>query len=262
MRLLPSPEREAMFAIYAFSRAVDDIADEPGPTREQRRAELNAWRHDIAALYFGKPSPRAQFLDRYIRRYGLRKEDFLAVIDGMEMDVNEDIRAPELKKLDLYCDRVACAVGRLSIKVFGMEEGPGFDLADHLGRALQLTNILRDLDEDAAGGRLYLPRELLDAAGIPSSDPMTVIADPNIGKTCVALAAMAREHYRGAKRVLNTWPRGKLRAPKLMSAVYSQILDKVERQGWAPPRRRVRLGRGRLIAIAVRYGLFSFIASR
>ena len=262
MRLLPAPERDAMFAIYAFSRAVDDIADEAGPTREERRAELNAWRHDIAALYYGKPAPRAHFLDRYVRHYGLRKDDFLAVIDGMEMDVVEDIRAPDLKKLDLYCDRVACAVGRLSIKVFGMEEGPGFELAQHLGRALQLTNILRDLDEDAAAGRLYLPRELLDAAGIGSNDPKTVIADPNIGKACVPLAAMARGHYRSAKRVLYAWPRGKLRAPKLMGAVYSQILDKMERHGWAPPRRRVKLGRGRLIAIALRYGLFSFISSR
>lgn len=257
MRLLPAPEREAMFAIYAFSRAVDDIADEPGPSRDERRIELDAWRRDLAAVYDGKPAPRAQFLSRYVRRYGLRLEDFLAVVDGMRMDVNEDIRAPDLKKLDLYCDRVASAVGRLSIKVFGMDEGPGFELAKHLGRALQLTNILRDLDEDAAAGRLYLPHELLGQAGIRSSDPATVIGHPNIDKPCAALAAMAREHYRGAGRVFKARPRGKLRAPKLMGAVYSQILDKMESGGWAPPRRRVKLGRGRLIAIALRHGLFS-----
>ena len=91
-----------------------------------------------------------------------RLEDFLTVLDGMDMDVAEDIVAPDLATLDLYCDRVASAVGRLSIKVFGMEEGPGFELAHHLGRALQLTNILRDIDEDAAIGRLYLPREYLE----------------------------------------------------------------------------------------------------
>ena len=92
------------------------------------------------------------------------------MLDGMEMDVAEDIVAPDLATLDLYCDRVASAVGRLSIKVFGMEEGPGFALAHHLGRALQLTNILRDIDEDAAIGRLYLPREYLVAAGLLPPD--------------------------------------------------------------------------------------------
>ncbi len=257
MRLLPREEREAMFAIYAFSRAVDDIADEPGPSRQERRLQLDAWRRDIASVYAGETAARTEFLVVHIRRFGLRKEDFLAVIDGMEMDVVEDIRAPDLLKLDLYCDRVACAVGRLSIKVFGMEEGPGFELAHHLGRALQLTNILRDLDEDAAAGRLYLPRELLDVAGIEARDPATVVAHANIGKPCAALAAMAREHYQNARRIFETRPRGNLRAPRLMGAVYSRILDDMEHVGWAPPRRRVRLGRGRLLAIAVRHGLFA-----
>ena len=96
----------------------------------------------------------------------MRREDFHAVIDGMAMDVAADIRAPDLATLDLYCDRVASAVGRLSIKVFGMTETEGFLLAHHLGRALQLTNILRDIDEDAGIGRLYLPRENLEAAGV------------------------------------------------------------------------------------------------
>ncbi len=102
----------------------------------------------------------------------MRREDFQAVIDGMDMDVRSDIRAPDLATLELYCHRVASAVGRLSVKVFGMEEADGVKLAHHLGRALQLTNILRDLDEDAAIGRLYLPREGLEAAGIDDADPV------------------------------------------------------------------------------------------
>jgi phytoene synthase len=256
MRLLPAAEREAMFAIYAFSRAVDDIADEPGPTREERLAELDAWRRDIEGAYAGTTPRRTAFLVPIIRRYGLRKADLLDLVDGMQMDVVEDIRAPDLAKLDQYCDRVASAVGRMSIKVFGMEEGAGFELAYHLGRALQLTNILRDLDEDSAAGRLYLPRALLDAAGIRSSDPAAVIADPKIGNVCAALAALAREHYRGAERVFKSRPRGNLRAPRLMGAVYSEILNKMESQGWAPPRKRVRLSRGRLLAIALRHALF------
>ena len=171
MRLMPTPEREAMFAIYAFSRAVDDIADDGARARDARAAALESWRTDIEALYAGSPPPRAAFLRAAVKRYGLRKEDFLTLIDGMAMDVAEDIRGPDLATLDLYCDRVASAVGRLSIKVFDMDEGPGFALAHHLGRALQLTNILRDIDEDAAVGRLYLPHESLIEAGIESRDP-------------------------------------------------------------------------------------------
>jgi len=166
MRLMPKAEREAMFAIYAFCRMVDDIADDGVGTREERFAALTAWRRDLGVLYAGGTPVQSTFLKDAVARYRLRQEDFLAIVDGMEMDVHADIVAPELVILDLYCDRVASAVGRLSIKVFGMDEGPGFDLAHHLGRALQLTNILRDLDEDAAIGRLYLAREHLEAAGI------------------------------------------------------------------------------------------------
>jgi len=156
MRLMPKEQREAMFAIYGFCRLVDDIADDGIGTRAERHAELVKWRVDLDELYAGNPPERAQFLAEPVKQYGLRKQDFLTVVDGMDMDVAEDIVAPDLKTLDLYCERVASSVGRLSIKVFGMDEGPGFELAHHLGRALQLTNILRDLDEDAGISRLYL----------------------------------------------------------------------------------------------------------
>ncbi len=160
MRILPRAQRDAMFEIYAFCRQVDDIADSPGP-RAVRREQLQHWRLDINSLYAGKPVPRTQGLVRPVAAFGLRREDFHAVIDGMEMDVVTDIRAPDEATLDLYCDRVASAVGRLSVCVFGMEQQDGLALAHYLGRALQLTNILRDLDEDASIGRLYLPAQVL-----------------------------------------------------------------------------------------------------
>jgi phytoene synthase len=168
MRILPRAQRNAMFAIYGFCRQVDDVADSRGP-RDARLAELAAWRADIEALYCGFPNSgslpaRTRDLAKPVRDYGLDQADFLAVIDGMEMDVVTDIRAPTWSELDLYCDRVASAVGRLSVRIFGLENKPGRQLAHHLGRALQLTNILRDLDEDAAAGRLYLPREALAEA--------------------------------------------------------------------------------------------------
>jgi phytoene synthase len=256
MRVLPKAERAAMFAVYAFCRAVDDIADDIHGPREERRAALDAWRADIESLYAGQAPGRAGIVAEAAHRFGLEKVDFLAVIDGMQMDADEDIRAPDMAKLDLYCDRVASAVGRLSVKVFGMEQAPGLKLAHHLGRALQLTNILRDLDEDAGLGRLYLPRELLAAAGITSDDPAAVIADPRVDEACQALAEQAHAHYRAADWVMAARPVGKLAAPRLMGAVYSRILARTEAAGWAPPRSRARLGKGELMWILLRRGLF------
>ena len=257
MRLLPKPEREAMFAIYAFAHAVDDIADEGDAKAAERKAALDAWRQSIASLYEGTPAGPGAFLAEPVRHYGLKKDDFLALIDGMEMDLGVPICAPDLPTLDLYCDRVASAVGRLSVKVFGMDEAPGIRLACHLGWALQLTNILRDLDKDAQTGRLYLPREYLQAAGIESREPHAVIAHPEINRACLLLAKLAHEHYKGAQAVLDARPRGLLRAPRLMGAVYGEILRKMERTGWAPPRTRVRIGRLRLLWIVLTRGLFA-----
>jgi len=167
MRILRREQREAMFEIYSFCRAVDDIADSDAP-HAQRLEGLLVWRKNIDSLYSGSIPPELGGLARAIAHYALRKDDFLAVIDGVEMDARADIRAPSFNELDLYCDRVASAVGRLSVRIFGMDDADGVALAFHLGRALQLTNILRDIDEDAAIGRLYLPQEPLRKAGITS----------------------------------------------------------------------------------------------
>ena len=256
MRLMPKAEREAMFAIYGFCRIVDDIADDGIGTRAERAVELTKWRVELDALYEGHPAERIQFLVEPVKRYGLRKADFLTVIDGMDMDVIEDIVAPDGKTLDLYCERVASAVGRLSIKVFGMEEGPGFELAHHLGRALQLTNILRDIDEDAGIGRLYLPREYLTETGITSLDPKTIVADPRIDLVCKHVARDAHKFYDGAAAVLAKRPKGRIATPRLMGAVYSEILRQTEAVGWAPPRTRVSLSKPKLLGIVLRHGLF------
>ena len=155
MRILPKPRREAMFSLYGFCRMVDDIADERGSsTSSQRIADLERWRAEIAALFAARAPLHLAGLDEAVRRYDLGQKDFDAIIDGMEMDAARDVRAPDWETLDLYCDRVASAVGRLSVRIFGLDPEPGDALAHHLGRALQLTNILRDIDEDAAMGRL------------------------------------------------------------------------------------------------------------
>lgn len=251
MRILPRPQREAMFEVYSFCRAVDDIADDPGP-REVRRAQLERWRSDIDALYRGAPPPQLSGLAKAVRQFMLQRDDFLAVIDGMEMDVLADIRAPDRVTLELYCDRVACAVGRLSVRVFGMEHKAGLALADHLGRALQLTNILRDLDEDAALGRLYLPREALRDCGIISTDPAAVLAHPLLGEACAALVKAARAHFSQAHAIMADSPRGVVRAPRIMGEAYGLILDRLEARGFAPPRPSIRLPRARILFIVLR----------
>jgi squalene synthase HpnD len=256
MRVMPKAERAAMFAIYSFCRMVDDIADDGTRPRATRATELDRWRADLGALYADRPAGRAGFLKDAVDDFGLRQADFLAVIDGMAMDVDADIRAPDLETLNLYCDRVAVAVGRLSIRIFGMEEGPGLQLAHRLGRALQLTNILRDVDEDAAIGRLYLPRELLAKAAIVTTDPIAAIADPRVDGACRDLAALALDHFAAADRVLRAKPRGRLLAPRLMSAVYRTILQEMLLEGWVAPRRRIRIGKARLLWLVARCSVF------
>jgi phytoene synthase len=252
MRILPHEQRKAMFEIYSFCRAVDDIADSDA-SRSWRLAGLAQWRRDIEALYAGQTPAQLEALGQCIARFSLRREDFMAVIDGMEMDAVEDIHAPDLERLDLYCDRVASAVGRLSVRVFGMDDQDGPLLAHHLGRALQLTNILRDIDEDAAAGRLYLPREALQSAGIDASDPLAVILDSAIGTACMFIVERARDHFAKADAVMARSSRRVVRAPKIMGEAYRQMLEDLVTRGWIWPRGPVHVSRSHLLRIALRH---------
>jgi squalene synthase HpnD len=254
MRILPRAQREAMFEIYSFCRLVDDVADSNAPHAE-RRQQLAQWRKHIEAVFKGQPPADLQTLARVVREFSLRKEDFLAVIDGMEMDAAQDIRAPDWATLDLYCDRVASAVGRLSVRVFGMNEKDGIALAHHLGRALQLTNILRDLDEDAEIGRLYLPKEALAEAGITYNEPMAVLANPAMSRACEAVVARARGHFREADAIMARSPRRVVRAPRIMDQVYRVMLEGMAARGWTPPRTRVQVSGLRLSWIALQYAI-------
>jgi presqualene diphosphate synthase len=261
MRILEPARRDAMYAIYGFCRAVDDIADDEGDPAE-RRAGLNAWRKAIADLYRGRVDPLCAALAEPRQRFGLERADFEAVIDGMQMDVDEDIRAPDWAKLDLYCDRVASAVGRLSLRAFGYVPAStpagalsedASALAHHLGRALQLTNILRDLDEDCARGRLYLPREALQAAGITDFDPASALAHPALGQVCAEVAARAREHFDVSWKIIAKGPGRNVKAPALMAAAYGSILDRLLARGFAAPRPRVSASKGRVLLALARY---------
>ncbi|HET6183760.1 MAG TPA: presqualene diphosphate synthase HpnD [Acetobacteraceae bacterium] len=232
MRVLPPDRRMAIYAIYAFCRDVDDIADEQGTLAEKRRC-LDEWRERIAALYRGEAadSAVARVLRAAIGRFGLRQEDFQAVIDGMQMDAETAIVAPALATLDLYCDRVAAAVGRLSVRAFGDSSTAADRVAYNLGRALQLTNILRDLKEDAARGRLYLPREWLNEAGVPA-EPQAALASPDLGVVCERMAAQAAEHFRAARAAMAACDRRAMKPARLMAGSYAGILAALRRRGW------------------------------
>jgi len=254
MRLLPRPRREAMYAIYAFCREVDDIADEGGSPEEKCRA-LAAWREEIDRLYAGEPRlPTSQALLRPLRDYALPKEEFLAVIDGMEMDARADIRAPSLADFRLYCRRVAGAVGVLSVHAFGATEPEARELALAEGDALQFTNILRDVAEDAERGRLYLPRELLQRHGIETTEPLAVLRDPRLPAVCRDLAALARERFAEAERLMAQCRRGPMRPARIMLAVYRRLLARLEQDGWRDMTARVSLPKAEKLWIALKNG--------
>ena len=256
MRLLPEARRAAMFAIYAFCREVDDIADEGG-TQAEKQAGLAAWRVEIDRLYAGKPEhPIAQALLQPMRDFNLRRADFLAVIDGMEMDATEEIQAPDMTLLDLYCDRVASAVGRLSVRAFGATEEKADDVAYHLGRALQLTNILRDVAEDATRNRLYLPRDLLMKHGIGSQAPADMLAHPNLPAVCRDLASVAQRHFAEADAAMRQCAKGPMRPARIMGAVYGAILEKLIAWNWRDFTTPVKVPKWRKLWLALRYGFF------
>lgn len=256
MRVLPPAQREAMFGIYAFCRAVDDIADSDAPAPE-RRAGLERWRRAIDACYDGPPPPGAATLRRHIDTYGLPREDFQSVIDGMMMDAGDDgICAPDAATLDMYCDRVASSVGRLSVRVFGMPREDGVELAHHLGRALQLTNILRDIDEDAACGRVYLPREALEEAGVPAGMPGHIVAHPSLPGACDSVAALAVRHYCEADVVLGRNRGRAVRAPRIMGDGYRALLSELLARGWDSPRRPVSVPKMQRMGIFLRHAFF------
>lgn len=251
MRLLPRAKREAMFAVYAFCRAVDDIADGELPP-DRKIAALAGWRREIDGLYAGRPEdPVARALAAPVARFGLRKEDFLAVIDGVEMDARGPIVAPTMAELELYCARVAGAVGCLSVRIFGAPQPEGDQLAAELGEAVQLTNLLRDIAEDAAVGRLYLPRELLAEAGIPPS--VALARDhPRLADVCDRLARRAEARFAAAERTLAGLSRRDLKPARIIRAIYRRLLQRLTERGFRTLEPAVRLGRGEKLAIALR----------
>jgi phytoene synthase len=244
-----------MYAVYAFCRVVDDIADEPGDPADKRR-QLAWWREEIDRLYAGAPThPVTVALTGPVAEYHLPKEDFLAVIDGCEMDGDNAMVRPSLAQLTLYCDRVASAVGRLSVRVFGEDRPQGQTVANATGMALQLTNILRDVAVDAEIGRLYLPDEILAAHGIDSRDPGEVLAHPALVAVCRDLAVIAGEYFAASDRAMAECSRRAMRPATLMKEMYRGVYRRLEAEGFQPRLPPVRLPAGAKLWCVLRHGL-------
>ena len=255
MKILPAERRRAMYAIYAFCREVDDVADEPGETAAKKQC-LAAWREEIARLYTGEPQrPTTRALLRPVRCFDLPRDEFLAVIDGVEVDAAPAVRMQTLEELLSYCRKVAGAVGMLSIHAFGVPRDPGYQIAEALGHAVQLTNILRDVKEDAAIERLYVPLELVRRHGVAEGPLDAVFIHPGFAAACTELAELARDYYARTDRLLARLGRKQARPIVLMMAVYRETLRRLEKRGWTRIDTPVRLTRARKLWVALRYGL-------
>lgn len=257
MRFLPEPRRSSMFAIYAFCRAVDDIADGQGSPDGKCRA-LAAYRIAIEELYGGRMPELAAVRDLspVIQRHDLRMTDLLAVIDGMETDASASVRIADAAALALYIDRVAGAVGRMSCRVFGLPEAVHAPLSEALGKAFQLTNILRDLREDAQRDRVYLPTDSLMENGLDHLPPDALVDHGDLSGVCRPLADEAAQRFRDADELMRGCPPGAVKPVRMMRAAYGRLFDKVVATGFAPlPARRVRLGGAEKFAIALRHGI-------
>ncbi|EME71972.1 putative phytoene synthase [Paramagnetospirillum caucaseum] len=255
MRLLDRPRRYAMYAVYAFCREVDDIADEPGDP-DVKRAQLAEWRVELDRLYAGAPThPIAKALHGPVLQYNLPKDDFLAVIAGCESDAQPEVTRLSMAELELYCDRVACAVGRLSVRVFGPLRPKSIETANATGMALQMTNILRDVAVDAAIGRLYLPDELLTKHGIASRDPNEVLAHPNLVAVCRELGEKARGYFVASDTAQAECCKADMRPATLMKEMYREIFKRVEAEGFVPRDPPVKVSKAFKLWCILRHGL-------
>lgn len=261
IRLLSPDRRRGMAALYLFCRAVDDIVDGNDPA-EAKAAALERWRGCLAAPADRCPDPvLGQALADAMDRFDLPVAPFHAIVDGMAMDLPPGCVAPDEATFRLYCDRVAGAVGLLSVRVFGVRGETADAFALTTGEALQITNILRDVAEDAAEGRLYLPREALEAAGIRDRDPTAVRDHPALPRVLDALAVRAERRYAEAVALarspaLSPTERRRLRPGLVMLAVYRLLLRRLGQRGWDRLEQRPSLGRVRVLGTILRWRVF------
>lgn len=234
MRLLPKAKREAMYTIYAFCRHIDDIVDGDLPIKEKQEL-LAAWREEIDNIY-DKKAPATEIgrkIYKNCMRFKLPKEEFLRLIESISMDLPKPMQAPKLNDFLKYCRGVAGVPGSLSLRIFGCkDENLIEELATSLGNALQITNILRDVKEDAQANRLYIPKEYLKKAEISSKKPGEVLVDKNLSVAREELAKLAADDYAKANQVIQFLDKKTARPVKAIAAVYKKYFDIMQNRGW------------------------------
>jgi phytoene synthase len=255
---LPKPRREALYAVYAFCRIVDDIADlgvDGAADAARQHAALATWRSEIARCYEGGEGPHhpiARQLAAGVRAYRIPREALEAIIDGVEMDV-DGATFETVDDLLPYCYRVASAVGLCCIEIFGYTDPRARQYAVDLGTALQLTNIIRDVGADARSGRVYLPRADLRAFGVTVDDLRAGRYDDAVVALMRAQAARAREFYRRAAASFPAVDARSLVPARIMGAIYAALLDEIERRRFRIFGDRITVSTRRKVAIALRY---------
>jgi phytoene synthase len=239
-RFLPKDKRRAITALYAFCREVDDVVDE-NTDEEMARASLEWWRSQVADIYTGDPMhPVARALVDVVEEYGLQQEYLQAIIDGMEMDLDQFLYG-NFESLKLYCYRVASVVGLLSAEIFGYSDRETLEYAHDLGIAFQLTNIIRDVGEDAKRNRIYLPMDELEQFNVSATDILIARETENFRKLMAFQIERAHHYYQQAFMHLPAIDREPQRAGIIMAAIYQATLDEIVTSGCHVLTKRVSL---------------------
>jgi phytoene synthase len=250
-RFLPAEKRRAMTVLYAFCREIDDVVDECSDA-DVARTTLNWWRSELAATYSGRPThPVCLALVDIVKQFDLPQEHLLEIVDGMEMDLDQP-RYADFKSLQLYCYRVASVVGLLSAEIFGYTDRETLKYAHDLGLAFQLTNIIRDVGEDARRNRIYLPMDEMQQFGVTANDILNANETEAFHKLMAFQIERARRYYRQAFSHLPAADRKAQRAGLIMAEIYLAVLDEVERSGCHVLKERVSLTPGYKIWLALK----------
>ena len=234
MRLLPKAKREALYTLFAWARHLEDVVESSLDDKEKQEI-MNGWRRELDNI-FDKKVPATEIGRRIYKnclRFKLPKDEFVNLLDSISQNVNKPLQAPTMKQLTGYCRGVGGMAGSLSLRVFGCQDESMINgLSTSMGTALQFTNILRNIKEDAANNRLYIPQEFLNKAGITSTDPKTVLVDKNLVFAREALAKIAAENYEEAYDIVGKLDKKTGRPLRLILDIYKRYFDIMSARGW------------------------------
>jgi phytoene synthase len=239
-RFLPEKQRQAIIALYAFCREVDDAVDEISD-KELAATTLEWWRNEVTLTFKGEAThPVGKALQTALENFDLHEEYFMEIIDGMAMDL-EQFSYPSFKNLALYCHRAASVVGLLSVEIFGYQDRGTLKYAEKLGMALQLTNIIRDVREDAERGRIYLPLDELEKFNVKTQDLLDLKSSPELFELLKFQTERAKSYYQQAMQALPDDDRYSQRTGLIMAAIYEATLNEIEKDGFGVMQRRISL---------------------